>query len=68
MCSPNEALLGLKKCYKIEGSEKLEELSSIQNRVEELRLQDKLGNQNFVRILENYTNHWLTQVKILLEL
>ena len=47
MCSPNEALLGLKKCYKIEGSEKLEELSSIQNRVEELRLQDKLGNQNF---------------------
>ena len=47
MCSPNEAFLGLKKCYKIEGSENLEELSSIQNRVEELRLQDKLGNQNF---------------------
>ena len=32
--------------------EKLEELTSIQNQIEEVRLQDKLGKQNFHEKIE----------------
>ena len=43
--------------------ENLEELSSLQNPVKYLRLQNKLAKQNFHEIVKKYLNHLLIQLK-----
>ena len=51
-----------------ENSEKLEELASLKNQVEEARLQDRLGKQNFQENIKNYLNQLLIQYKITLKI
>ena len=51
----------------MEDYEKLEELCSLQSQVNEIRLQDKLGNQIFIYDTKNDMNHLLTRLKIPLE-
>ena len=46
----------------------LNELLSSQNKVKELHLQDKLGQQNFLENIKNYLNHVLIQLKIPLKI
>ena len=48
--------------------EDLEELASLQNEVEETRLQDKLGKQYFHEDTKNYLNDLLIQLKIPLKI
>ena len=48
-----------------EDLEKVEELASSINQVEEVRLQDKLGEQNFQENVKKwYKNHLLIETKI----
>ena len=48
----------------LEDLEKLEELESVRNQVEKVRLQDKLGKQNFHEIIKTYMAYFLIQLKI----
>ena len=46
----------------------LNELLSSQNKVKELHLQDKLGQQNFLENIKTYLNQVLIQLKIPLKI
>ena len=48
----------------IESLEEIEELASLQNQVEEIRLQEKLGKQYIQENTKKYLNHLLIQSKI----
>ena len=48
-----------------EDLEKLEDLVSLQNQVKVVKLQDKLGEQNFHEDLKKYSNQLLNHLKIL---
>ena len=43
--------------------ENLEELASLQNQVEEVRLQDQLGKPNFREHIKKYLNQLLIRLK-----
>ena len=47
-----------------EDLEKLNELVSLQDQVKVVRLQDKLGKQNFHKDMKKYSNRSLTHSKI----
>ena len=47
--------------------EKLEELASLQNQVKVVRLQDKVGKQNFHQDMKNYLNQLLILLKMSLK-
>ena len=47
-----------------EDLEDLEEMASLKYQVQEFRLQDKLGKQNYHEDRNNYMNHLLIQSKI----
>ena len=48
-----------------EDLDKLEELASLQDQVKVVRLQDKLGKQNFHEDMKKYLNQLLNHLKIL---
>ena len=50
-----------------EGLEKREELASLQNRVEDLRLQDKLGKQNHHEIVKNRYEPLTNTIKVIFQ-
>ena len=52
----------------IEESEKLNELVSLQNQVNEARLQDMLGKQNYLENTKKSLNHLLIQLRIPLKI
>jgi len=47
----------------IEDLEKLEELASLQNQVKAVRLQDKLGKQNFHEDMKKSSKQFLNHLK-----
>ena len=51
-----------------EDSENLNELVSLNNQVDKIELQDKLGKRNFHGNKKNYLNHLVIQSKIPLNL
>ena len=52
----------------VEDLQKLNELISLKNHVNEVRLQDKLGEQNHHKDAKKYINHLLIQLKIRLKI
>ena len=51
-----------------EDIEKLEELASLQDQVKVVKLQDKLGKQNFHEDMKKYLNLLLNHLKTLLKI
>ena len=51
-----------------EDLEKLEKLTSLQNQVKVVKLQDKLGKQKFHEDMKKYSNLSLNYLKILLKI